>query len=96
MATTTINPIRDALKLSMIQQTVAFVFSGMVLDGGGLLLIVVFALAAFWIGTVMILSRRGRQTSKFDVFLLKWGFFPLCTISFFLARWIWLLRGYAA
>jgi hypothetical protein len=96
MATTTINPVRDAMKLSLIQQAVAFVFSGLVIDGGGLFLIVAFALAAFWIGALMILSRRGQQISRLDTFLLKWGFFPLCIISFFLARWIWTLRGYHA
>ena len=90
----TINPVRDALKLSLIQQAVAFVFSALVLDGGGLFLVIIFALAAFWTGVAMVWSRRGRPISRFDVFLLKWGFFPLCIFSFFLARWIWILRGY--
>src|SRR4051794_8658813 len=96
MATTIVNPVRDALKLSLIQQAVAFVFCGLVLDGGGFFLIVFFAFVAFWIGAFIILSRRGQQTSKLEILFLKWGFFPFCIFSFFLARWIWILRVYDA
>jgi len=88
------SPVRDALKLSAIQQAVALMFSFGMLDGGGLFLIVAFALLAFWTCAAIILLRR--QISRIDVLILKWGFFPVCIISFFLARWIWSLRGYAA
>lgn len=94
METMTVNPVRNALKFSAIQQAVALLFSFGILDGGGLFLIVVFALLAYWSGAAIILFRR--QVSRIDALILKWGFFPICIISFFLARWIWSLRGYTA
>ena len=84
----------DALKLAVLQQVPVLFLTAGILDGGGVFLLALFALVAFWAGVFLIRARRVIGFTKTDLFLFRWGYVPLCVISFVLARFIWKLRGY--
>jgi hypothetical protein len=86
----------EAIKLGVLEQVLLLPLAALVMDGGGIFLLVFFALAAYWGGALLIWLRRRGAYTRFDLVLFRWGFFVLCIISFFLARWIWSLRGYVA
>jgi hypothetical protein len=50
------------------------------LDGGGLLQLFVFGIAAFW-GAVIILRLRGKEWSSFDIAFVRSGTLPVCFVS---------------
>lgn len=85
--------VKRALSLAVLQQLLTFPLAALILDGGGMLLCWVFAVAAFWGAAGLMLRRRARVLTALDVFLLRWGFFIVLVISFVVARWIWGLRG---
>ena len=64
----------------------------MILDGGVVAEVCLFAAAAFWAGVALIWFRR-RIPTKLDLILIEGGYIVLCVIAFFLARWIWDLRA---
>jgi hypothetical protein len=96
MSTARTNPVSDALNLGILEQSVLLPLAGMILDGGGILLVAFFALAAYWGAVLLIRLRRRGFYTKLDLAFFRWGFFIVCVTSFFLARWIWRLRGYVA
>jgi hypothetical protein len=87
-------PLPKAILLSLFQQAVVLILGCLVLDGGALLQTCVYGIAAYWIGFCVIWLRRGAAVTKLDVALIRWGFIPLCIVSFFVTGCIWHLRGY--
>lgn len=77
-----------------VQQSIVSVLASMVLDGGQFFQICFYAFVAFWAAFALMSFRRKKIYSRFDLRLIRYGFIPLCVISFFLTRWIWHLRGY--
>lgn len=96
MTTATVNPASDALRFALLQQVLLLPLAALILDGGGILLVTFFALSAYWGCVFLVWLRRRGSYTKFDLFIFRWGFFVLCVVSFFVARWIWSLRGYVA
>ena len=90
------SPASDALKLAVLQQVAVIILAAGIMDGGGMFLVALFALIAYWGGVWLISARRPHGFTKTDLFLFRWGFFMLCVVSYFLAQFIWKFRGYVA
>lgn len=78
----------------LVQHSIVIFLSGLVLDGGRLFQTVIYATAAYWVGALIIMFRRGPDYTRADWILLRWGYIPLCIISGYLTHWIWHLRGH--
>ncbi len=87
------SPYKDALKLAFVEQIAILILSAGVLDGGDIFNICLIPLIAFWVGVFFIRRHRPEAPTKFDVFMIKWGYIPLCIVTFFLVHWFWRLRG---
>src|SRR5438876_788619 len=94
LAQPTSSPEREALKLACLEQAIILPMAALILDGGGIFLISLFAFVSFWGGVFLVRHHHARTLTKLDLFLFRWGYFLLCVASFFLAQWIWKLRGY--
>ena len=86
--------LKSAMFSAFVQQGIILVLAGMILDGGRIALMCLFACAAFWIGTGVIIFRRGTSPSKMDLFLVRGGYLLLCVVSFFVGQLVWQLRGF--
>ena len=83
------SPIFDAVALQMMLGLLAV----LIMDGGGIAQIFGIALLAFWGGAIVLIWRRPQLPSRLDIKLIRFGYFPVVLISFFLSVWIWHLRG---
>jgi hypothetical protein len=83
------SPIFEAVAL----QIVLGLLAALILDGGGIAQVCGIALLAFWGGAVVLIWRHPQSPSRLDVELIRFGYFPVILVSFFLACWIWHLRG---
>jgi hypothetical protein len=90
----TTTPLPGATTFALIQQAIVMFFCALILDGGGLAQVCLYALVAFWGGTGLLIARRGAAITRVDIILIRWSYIPLCIVSFFLTYWIWSLRGY--
>jgi hydrogenase-4 membrane subunit HyfE len=89
---TTTSPYQRVIKSAVLQQVFILVLVSMILDGGVVAEVCLFAAAAFWSGLALITSRR-RTPTKLDLILIQGGYIVLCVIAFFLTHWIWHLRS---
>jgi hypothetical protein len=89
IAATYWRPLRDGL----ILQSVLLVLSGLLLDGGLTAEINLIAWAAFWGGILVLLVRRPEMPTRFDLWVLRWGYLPLLVVVQIVARWVWHWRG---
>ena len=83
-----------ALQVSLVLQIVFGLLSGLMLDGGQLLQMWLFTMAAYWVGSIVMMIRRPDNPTKVDLFLIRWSFpvlFLFVTIP--LSILIWRLRG---
>ena len=83
-----------AIISALVQQCVVIILSLMILDGGVMVQTCLYAFAGFWGGAALLMVRRGAAMSRLDLSLIRYGFIPVCILSFFLTHWIWTLRGY--
>ena len=90
----TTTPLPGATTFALIQQAIVMFFCALILDGGGLAQVCLYALVAFWGGTGLLITRRGAALTRADIALIRWSYIPLCIVSGFLTYWIWSLRGY--
>jgi len=91
----TASHLPGAVTSALVQQSVVIVLSLMILDGGVIAQVCLYAFAAFWAGVGVLVARRGPAAlSRLDLGLIRGGYVPVCIISFFLTHWIWSLRGY--
>jgi hypothetical protein len=74
-------------------QLVLGLLSLLILDGGRVAQMCGIALAAFWSGAVVLIWRHPQSPSRLDLELIRFGYLPVAVIAFFLAGWIWHLRG---
>jgi hypothetical protein len=51
------------------------------------------ALLVFWGGAAVLICRNAKSPSRVDLQLIRFGYFPVLLIAFFLVAWIWRLRG---
>lgn len=87
-------PLPGAIQLSLLQQVIIVILGLLNLDGGNLLRTCLYAIAAYWIGFLLIWFRRGAAVTKTDIRLIRWGFLVLCVASFFVTGTVWHLRGH--
>jgi hypothetical protein len=52
------------------------------------------ALVAYWVGVVLIISRRPISPSPFDLWFVRLGFLAVSIISVAMTPLIWRLRGF--
>lgn len=90
-------PISPAYRKPVFQavalQVVIGLFSLMILDGGTTAQICGIALVAFWGGAVVLIWRRPQSPTQTDLALIRFGYLPLTMLAFFLAHFIWSVRG---
>ena len=92
---TATSPFGEALKFCGMQQATIVPLAGLILDGGVVFLVCLYAVAAYWPGLLLIwIRRRFSGYTKFDLFLIRWGFLALIPISALVARYIWRLKGF--
>ena len=84
---------RQAFGSAGAQQLIIFLVAAMILDGGLLLEVCLFAAASFWVGAAVIWFRRRGTPTTLDLLLIEAGNVPLCVLGFFLSYWIWSRRG---
>ena len=84
------SPIFEAVSLQIVLGLLAM----LILDGGvGIAQICGIALLAFWSGAGVLIWRHPQSPSRLDIELIRFVYFPVIIISFFLACWIWRFRG---
>src|SRR5215467_3298335 len=91
----TTTPLPRAVNCALVQQAIIIFLSALILDGGVIAQICMYALAGYWGGAILLVFRRGAALSHSDLALIRWGYIPVCVISFLLTYWIWWMRGYA-
>ena len=72
-----VGTFRDAIVFTLVQQLPLLLLSAMILDGGLVFKRVAIASLAFWILTLIIMLRRGRNIAKSDLLFIKWGYLPI-------------------
>lgn len=82
---TTVIPISDryrsAIRFALVLQVpVALLFASL-LDNGHLAKIGGYAMIGFWIGVAVIVSRRPRTPSPFDLAFIRYGYLPLVLVA---------------
>jgi hypothetical protein len=84
--------LQSAIKLAIVQQLIVILVAGSLLDGGVVAQICIYAFAAYWGGTIVILARRRAAPTKLDIILVRSGYLVVCVISFILTFAIWSWR----
>ncbi len=86
-----INPsLKHAITFALAYQIPLLLMALFVGCGNGIIgLISSFASISFWAGIIIIIYRRRLNPTKFDLFIVRVGYLPLCVISTFLSHWIW-------
>lgn len=88
------SPLANALAFAGIQQIVIVLMASMILDGGLLCEICLFACAGFWGGIgVRMMRRRRHPLTPRELSLIRGVYIFLCFLSFFICGIIWKWRG---
>jgi len=74
-------------------QAILGVFSLLILDGGATARYCGIALFAFWGGATVLIWRRPLSPTRMDIELIRFGYLPVIALAFFLASYVWHLRG---
>jgi hypothetical protein len=70
-----------ALKASMIYQIMLLVASRFIVQGDQYTLLVLIAIAAYWVSAFLLIIRKRWQPTPFAVLYLKLGIFPIAAIT---------------
>ena len=84
---------REAVKVALVLQALAMVVLLAVLDGGALARAGGAAMLAFWIGVVVVVIRRPKAPSAFDLLYVRWGYLVMLVIGIALSPFMGALRG---
>ena len=84
----------DNLVFSLVQQAIVMVLASMLLDGGVVARIVIYAIAAYWTGFVIAYALRHHHWTAADRILARWGFLILCPVSGFVTGLVWRIKGF--
>jgi hypothetical protein len=76
---------RSAFMMSLFLQTVALLFSALLLDGGRLLRLCVVAALVYWLVAIRVMLRSQRQSTGNGMGLIKYGF-PLAVVCVLIIR----------
>ena len=83
------SPMFEAVALQIVLGILAL----LLIDPVGIAQVCGIALLAFWGGAVVLIWRHPQSPSRLDIELIRFGYFPVILVSFFLSVWIWHLRG---
>jgi hypothetical protein len=86
--------VRDCIMLSLVIQMMFPTMGAMLLDGGQVFQIMIYAAVAYWVGLSVVMVRRRNQLTRADKILIRWAFLMLLMVSSFVTQFIWHLRGY--
>lgn len=78
----------DSLRLALVQQLPCLVLCALLLDHGRMLRLCLIAILGFWLFAMLCLARGHRKFDPVGLLFLRWGFFPLLTMVFFLNGFI--------
>jgi hypothetical protein len=76
---------RNSIKLAIAQQFLAVLSTAFLLDGGGMLRLALFAVAAHWALIITVMLRRRSAPTAFDLGLIGVGFVPVGIASVVIA-----------
>lgn len=85
--------LRKAIGSALCQQIVIFTLAAMILDGGVVAEVCVFAILAFWVGVAVMYFRRQGAFTKLDLLFVEAATVPLTVAAVFLSVAIWRARG---
>lgn len=77
-----------------MQQAIIMILAAMILDGGGIGQVCLFAIFGFWGGVLVLRARSRGVLTRVDLMLIRGGFLLVCVISFFVTRSVWAWRGH--
>jgi hypothetical protein len=84
------SPIFEAIA---VQIFVAIV-GALIIDPIGLAQVLGIALLAFWGGVVVLIWRHPQSPSRFDLVFIRFGYFVVIPVAFFVVPLVWQLRGF--
>ena len=82
----------DALRIAIVSQVAVTMLLLTLLDGGTLAKVGAAAMAGFWTGAALIMSRRPRWPSTIDLLFVRWGYVPLLIVAAAMTPWMGVLR----
>jgi len=74
---------REDIKLALLQQAPWFVVCALTLDGGGVLGTCLKALIVFWVFVGLSVVVLGEKDKLWLRWFVRWGFFPLFAVAWF-------------
>lgn len=80
---------RHALALPIIEQLLLLVLTSILTDHGQALCQVLYSVAAFWAGFLLILVRRPANPTKTDMLYVRWSTFLLFALSLLISPFVW-------
>ena len=75
----------EAARFAVVPQLLILLFSSLILDGGQIARFCGAAIVVHWIAAAIILIRRPRRPTPFDIILLRAGFFLILAVAFTVA-----------
>lgn len=76
-----VEPFRDAIVFTLVQQVPLLMLSALLLDGGLVFKCVAIASIAFCILNLVIMVRRGANIPDTEILLVKWGYLPVLLVT---------------
>jgi len=76
---------RKATEFAVAQQFIAFVVTSLLLDGGMMLRVTLYAIASHWAVILVVIIRRPTSPTLFDLLLLGFGFIPVGVLAYIIA-----------
>lgn len=86
--------LQNAVRFSLAVQIPLLLLSAFVADYGETAQMFYFGFLAFNALLFMVLLRRRNCPTKLDLFIIRTGFLPLIVGTYFMAFWIWKMRGF--
>ncbi len=66
----------------------------LIIDPVGLAQLLGIALLAFWGAVAVLIWRHPKSPTKFDLAFIRFGYFDVIAVAFFVAPLIWHVRGF--
>lgn len=70
-ASTAAPSLRSAISLAVVQQAILLMLSGLILDGGMIMRLVLVPTIAFWCFVLLLLIRRASKATAGDIVFIK-------------------------
>ncbi len=78
---------RGPLLFAGVEQVIALAYASLMLDCGMTLFGVIYSSVGYWLGTVIILCRRGTSPTRGDLAYVRVALIPLVIAGVLLAWW---------